>query len=33
MSQQQLDGAQIGARFQQVCGETVPQGVRPNAFG
>src|ERR1019366_7684068 len=33
MPQQQLDRAQIGARFEQVCREAVPQGVRPDALG
>ncbi len=31
--EEQLDGAQIGARFQQVCCETVPHRVRPDVFG
>jgi hypothetical protein len=33
MPQQQLDGMQIGARFEQVRREAVPQGMRPNALG
>ena len=27
VSQQQLDGSEIGTGFQQVCGKAVPQGV------
>ena len=33
MPEQQLDRAQIGARFEQVRRETVPHGVRPDALG
>ena len=31
MAEQDLDGAQVGAGFEQVCGETMAQGVRMNA--
>jgi hypothetical protein len=30
MAKQDLDGAQISAGFEQVCGETMSQGVRMN---
>ena len=33
MPEQQLDRAQIGARFEQVRRETVAQGMRPDALG
>ena len=33
MTQQQLDRAHVGARFQQMNGERVPQGMRCNRFG
>ena len=33
MAEQNLNGAEIDARFQQVSGEGVPQGVRMNRFG
>ena len=32
MAQQQLDGAHIGAGFQQVCGEGMTQRVRRDGF-
>ena len=28
MAEQYLNGAQVGSGFEQVCGETMPQGVR-----
>jgi hypothetical protein len=31
MSEQYLDGAQVGAGFEQVCGEAMSQGVRMDA--
>ncbi len=33
MSQQQLDRAHVGARFQQMDGERVSHGVRCDGFG
>ena len=33
MTQQQLDRAHVGARFQQMNGERVSQGMRCNRFG
>ncbi len=33
VSEQYLNGAQVRAGFEQVSRETVPQGVRVNAFG
>ena len=33
MAEQNLNGAEIDARFQQVSGEGVSQGVRMNRFG
>jgi hypothetical protein len=32
MTQQQLDGAHIGARFEQMCGERVLKRMRCNRF-
>ena len=32
VTEQDLDGAQIGPGFEQVCGEGVPQRVRMNRF-
>jgi hypothetical protein len=32
MTQQQLDGAHIGARFEQMCGESMPKRMRCNRF-
>ena len=32
MTEQQLDGANVGALFKQVDGEGVPQAVRGNRF-
>jgi hypothetical protein len=31
MAEQDLNGAQVGAGFEKVCGETMPQGVGMNA--
>ena len=28
MAEQYLNGAQVGSGFEQVCGETMPQGMR-----
>ena len=33
MTEQQLDGAYVGALFEQVDGEAMSQGVRANGFG
>ena len=33
MTQQQLDRAHVGARFQQMHGKGMPQGMRRNRFG
>jgi hypothetical protein len=33
MPHQQLDRTQIGARFERVRREAVPEGMRPNALG
>jgi hypothetical protein len=32
VTQEDLNGTQIGAGLQQMCGETVPQGMRMNGF-
>jgi hypothetical protein len=30
MAEQDLNGAQVGAGFEKMCGETMPQGMRMN---